>query len=179
MSQATTRTPVRPFVGRAKELENLRDALAEAAAGRGSLVLVTGEPGIGKTRLMQALAKPASVADWRVLMARCWEEGSAPAYWPWIQIVRELGGDFERLTGRARDAAARAPVDPESARFALFDAIGRFLNEAASKQRLLLVVDDLHAAALRRSCCFGPGRGHRAAPDPRPRFLPRRRTART
>jgi transcriptional regulator with AAA-type ATPase domain len=55
-------------VGRAKELENLRDALAEAAAGRGLLVLVTGEPGIGKTRLMQELAKLASVADWRVLM---------------------------------------------------------------------------------------------------------------
>jgi hypothetical protein len=60
--------------------------------------------------------------------------------------VRELGGDFERLTGRAPDAAARAPVDPESARFALFDALARFLDEAAKERQLLLVVDDLHAA---------------------------------
>jgi eukaryotic-like serine/threonine-protein kinase len=144
MSRATTRTPVRPFVGRAQELENLRGALEEGAAGRGSLVLITGEPGIGKTRLMQEFAKLASVDDWRVLMARCWEEGGAPAYWPWIQVVRELGGEFERL-GRGREST-RPAVDPESARFALFETMTRFLDHAAGERQLLLVVDDLHGA---------------------------------
>jgi hypothetical protein len=145
MSRATTRTPVRPFVGRAQELENLRDALEEGAAGRGSLVLITGEPGIGKTRLMQEFAKVASLADWRVLIARCWEEGGAPAYWPWIQIVRDLGGEFERLGARERESA-QPTLDPENARFALFDAVTRFLVDAAGERRLLLVVDDLHGA---------------------------------
>jgi hypothetical protein len=145
MSRAETRTPVRPFVGRAQELENLRDALEEGAAGRGSLVLVTGEPGIGKTRLMQEFAKEASLADWRVLMARCWEEGGAPAYWPWIQIVRDLDGEFERLGVRERESA-QPTLDPEGARFALFDAVTRFLDDAAGERQLLLVVDDLHGA---------------------------------
>jgi eukaryotic-like serine/threonine-protein kinase len=144
MSQATTRTPVRPFVGRARELEYLGDALEDAAAGRGSLVLITGEPGIGKTRLMQEFAKLASADDWRVLMARCWEEGGAPAYWPWIQVVRELGGEFERL-GRGRDST-RPAVDPESARFALFETMTRFLDHAVAERQLLLIVDDLHGA---------------------------------
>jgi predicted ATP-dependent serine protease len=71
MTQAPWRTPVRPFVGRAQELETLRDALLEAGEGRGSLVLISGEPGIGKTRLMQEVGKLASVADWGVLTARC------------------------------------------------------------------------------------------------------------
>ena len=61
MSQAVTRTPVRPFVGRAGELESLHDALAEAGAGRGALVLITGEPGIGKIRSMHEFANVAAV----------------------------------------------------------------------------------------------------------------------
>jgi eukaryotic-like serine/threonine-protein kinase len=142
MTQATWRTPVRPFVGRAQELETLHDALLEAGAGRGSLVLTSGEPGIGKTRLMQELGKLASVADWRVVTARCWEEGGAPAYWPWIQIVRDAGGEFERLTPPAREGAP----DPDSARLRLFDAVVRFLGDAAAERPLLLLIDDLHGA---------------------------------
>jgi eukaryotic-like serine/threonine-protein kinase len=145
MKRATWRTPVRPFVGRAEELESLQDALREASAGRGSLVLVTGEPGIGKTRLMHELGRLASAADLRVLTARCWEEGGAPAYWPWIQVVREAGGEFERLTPRA-SATAQDSVDPDSARFTLFDAVARFLHHVADEHPLLLLIDDLHAA---------------------------------
>src|SRR4051812_28205282 len=77
-------TSPRPFVGRARELEELRASLDDAAAGRGRLVLVTGEPGIGKTRLLQELAGAAAERGWEVLTGRCWEGGGAPAYWPWI-----------------------------------------------------------------------------------------------
>ena len=57
---------------------------------------------------------------------RCWEEGGAPAYWPWIQAVRSLGGDLERLAAATRESAS-----PEMLRFRLFDAAARFLVEAA------------------------------------------------
>ena len=133
----------RPFVGRTTELQLLHDAMEEAASGRGGVLLVTGEAGIGKTRLMQEVAGWASDNGWRVLVGRCWEEGGAPAYWPWIQVVREAGGDFEQLPG---PAGTPVSVDPESRRFALFDAATRFLIDGARRQPLLLQLDDLHAA---------------------------------
>jgi MoxR-like ATPase len=80
MSQAMPpRAPGRPFVGRASELEELRGALDETAEGRGFLFLLSGEPGIGKTRLMQELSREAGERGWRVAAGRCWEEGGATA----------------------------------------------------------------------------------------------------
>jgi tetratricopeptide (TPR) repeat protein len=140
------RTSARPFVGRAAELGELRAALSDADAGRGSLILVAGEPGIGKTRLMEESAATAVERGWRVVVGRCWEEGGAPPYWPWIQIVREAGGEFERLA-EAPPGRLDAPAgDPESVRFRLFDAVTRYLVERAGERPLLIVVDDLHAA---------------------------------
>jgi tetratricopeptide (TPR) repeat protein len=135
------RAPGRPFVGRSSELEELRAGLDDTAAGRGSLFLLSGEPGIGKTRLMQELAREAAERGWRVAAGRCWEEGGAPAYWPWIQAVRALGGDFEGLA-----VATGESVDPETARFRLFDAVAQFLVETSRGRPLIVVLDDLHAA---------------------------------
>ena len=134
-----------PFVGRAKELRELEAMLDAAASGRGGVVLVTGEPGIGKTRLLQELERTAASAGSRVLVGRCWEEGGAPAYWPWIQVVRAAGGEFERLAS-ARPEASAPGVDPESVRFQLFDAATRFLQEAARRSSLVIALEDLHAA---------------------------------
>src|SRR3954469_8088263 len=142
MSQVSPqRTPGRPFVGRSTELEELRAGLDGLAAGRGALFLLSGEPGIGKTRLLQELAREAGERGWRVAAGRCWEEGGAPAYWPWIQAVRALGGDFERLA-----AATGESVDPQTARFRLFDTVAQFLVEAAKARPLVVLLDDLHAA---------------------------------
>jgi hypothetical protein len=138
---STTRAPGRPFVGRASELDELRVALADAQEGHGALILLSGEPGIGKTRLMQELSREAGERGWRVAAGRCWEEGGAPAYWPWIQAVRSLGGDLERLATATRESA-----DPETLRFRLFDAAARFLVEAAHSRPLIVTLDDLHAA---------------------------------
>ena len=88
------RSSMRPFVGRDRELADLASALEEAASGRGSLVLVTGEPGIGKTRLMSELARVGSQRGVCLAAGRCWEEGGAPPYWPWMQVIRTLGGDL-------------------------------------------------------------------------------------
>jgi class 3 adenylate cyclase len=137
--------PGRPFVGREKELDELRTALDLVAARRGSLFLITGEPGIGKTRLMQEIAALALDQDWRVLVGRCWEEGGAPAYWPWIQVVRAAGGEFERLAAPIPDSAPGG-ADPDSVRFRLFDAATRFLLDAARLRPLVIVLEDLHAA---------------------------------
>jgi dienelactone hydrolase len=122
--------PSRPFVGRRRELGELREALDEAAAGHGVVVVLTGEPGIGKTRLLQEAADRATADGWGVFTGRCWEEGGAPAYWPWIQVVRATGGDFADIAARSASAAGEQ-ADPESVRFALFDAVARFLLEHA------------------------------------------------
>ena len=140
---------MRPFVGRDQELADLGSALEEASSGVGSLVLVTGEPGIGKTRLMSELARVAAQRGLRVATGRCWEEGGAPPYWPWIQVIRALGGDLDELVVPASSNAAQrlAPtaVVPEGERVRLFDAVGRFLSAASSERPILVVLDDLHA----------------------------------
>jgi tetratricopeptide (TPR) repeat protein len=131
----------RPFVGRVQELRELRAALEEAAARRGCLLLVTGEPGIGKSRLIEELARQLPPQGWRVLVGRCWEHGGAPGYWPWMQVVRAAGSELEACFPGAPTAA-----DPEAARFLLFDAVGRFLRKVADSGPVLVVLDDLHAA---------------------------------
>jgi DNA-binding SARP family transcriptional activator/tetratricopeptide (TPR) repeat protein len=154
------------FVGRERELDELLAALADARAGRGRLVLVGGEPGIGKSRLADELAGRAEELGARVLSGRCWEAGGAPAFWPWVQSLRayvrdaepealraELGpgaADLAQVLPELRDLLPGLPeaptLPPEGARFRLFDATATFLRNAASARPLLVVLDDLHAA---------------------------------
>ena len=98
---------VRPFVGRTRELDELGAAFADASDGHGAVLLVCGEPGIGKSRLMEVLAASARADGWSVLVGRCWDGGGAPAYWPWVQVVRAAGGDFDALAPASEDATAR------------------------------------------------------------------------
>ena len=92
-SDAVGATGELPLLGRARELADLDATLEDTAAGRGGLVLLTGEPGIGKTRLATALGERASTEGHRVAWARGWDGGGAPAFWPWVQVVRSLAGD--------------------------------------------------------------------------------------
>src|ERR1051326_4058168 len=78
----------RPFVGRERELAALIAGLEEAASGRGGLFLLSGGPGIGKTRLAEELADLAVRRGARALWGQAWEGGGQPAYWPWVQILR-------------------------------------------------------------------------------------------
>jgi tetratricopeptide (TPR) repeat protein len=132
------------FVGRGREVSELQHALEEAEGGRGGVVVVTGEAGIGKTRLLQETVEAAAGRGWSVHAGRCWEEGGAPAYWPWIQVVRSAGGDFAAIA--ATTAGTTPQADPESLRFALFDAVTQFLLGRAVGGALLVVLEDLHAA---------------------------------
>jgi predicted ATPase len=146
-----------PFVGREIEMGGLRAALDLAGSGRGRLLLVTGEPGIGKSRLMEELSRDASELGWRVLLGRCWEGGGAPAYWPWMQVVQQAGGRFEQMAPRYREDSPaetsgrtalrrKARDDPEAVRFRLFGTVAGFLTGISRDQPLLVIVDDIHVA---------------------------------
>jgi DNA-binding SARP family transcriptional activator/tetratricopeptide (TPR) repeat protein len=154
------------FVGRESELAELMAALADARAGRGRLVLVGGEPGIGKSRLAEELAARAEELGARVLSGRCWEAGGAPAFWPWVQALRgyirarepealrpELGPggpDLAQLLPELHELLPELPepptLAPDGARFRLFDATATLLRNAACVRPLVVVLDDLHAA---------------------------------
>src|SRR5215208_4947041 len=133
--------PGRAFVGRDRELADLVAGLDDAIGGRVRLVLIAGEPGIGKTWLAEHLAEHAAKRGARVLWVRCWEGGGAPPFWPWAQLLRGLA---ERL------GAAALPPRParasEAARFVLFEAVTGFLRQAAATQPLMMVMEDLQAA---------------------------------
>jgi len=149
---------LRVFVGRERELAELESLLAETQAGRGALMLLAGEPGIGKTRIADELGRRASSTGFNVRWGRCSEVGGAPAYWPWLQVLRGLLRDAGRAAGLPRTHAALSRLVPEISaplgaghgaaedRFQLFDAVTSALRDAAEPQPLLVIVDDLHAA---------------------------------
>jgi eukaryotic-like serine/threonine-protein kinase len=148
---------IAPFVGRDAELAVLTADLDAAVAGRGGVVLVEGEAGIGKTRLAEELAGQATARGALVLWGRCWEGEGAPAFWPWVQVVRGYvqAGDPAALRrdmgAGAADIAQVVPAVREllpdlAARFRMFDSFAGFLRAAALRQPLLLVLDDLHWA---------------------------------
>jgi hypothetical protein len=133
------------LVGRDDEIELLRRALEDAAAGQGRLLLASGEPGIGKTRLLEEAGREASRRGFAVAWGRAWEAGGAPEYWPWIQVLRSLqravGGELAGLGAELGGGGGS-----ETDRFALFDRVVGALGGAAAAKPLLLLLDDLHAA---------------------------------
>jgi tetratricopeptide (TPR) repeat protein len=156
----------RAFVGRERELAQIEAGLDDAAAGRGKLLMLAGEPGIGKTSVADRAAAAATERGFTVLWGRCWEAGGAPAYWPWLDIVAELAravddttlarvlGEGASLLGeivpelrvRLPETPAGAPPPAEEGRFRLWRAVSALVHEAGKARPALLVLDDLHAA---------------------------------
>src|SRR5215510_4679086 len=154
------------FVGRTHELAVLHEALEQSFAGHGRTVLLSGEPGIGKTRLTTELAAFAQQQHAHVWVGRCHEGDGAPPYWPWTQILRSYlsSGDTDTiradLGAGAADIAQVMPevgvrlalqptiagLETEQARFRFFDSLTTFFLTAARRQPLVLIVDDLHWA---------------------------------
>ena len=155
-----------PFVGREAELAVLTAGLEAASGGRGTVVLLAGEPGIGKTRLAEELTAAAAARGALALWGRCWEGEGAPAFWPWVQVVRaylkasdpaalrhDMGdgaADIAQVVPAVRDCLpdlpTPPPLEPDAARFRLFDSLAGFFRAAATRRPLLLVLDDLHWA---------------------------------
>ncbi len=153
------------FVGRVSDLDALAGAYAEASDGSRRIVLVYGEPGIGKTRLAAQFAQRAFEDGAIVLYGRCDEEGLL-AQQPFVEALRqyvgacparELAGQLHLISGELRrlvpeiaelipDLPEPLSGDPEGARSRLFEAVCSLLCQAAQDRPVVLVLDDLHWA---------------------------------
>jgi DNA-binding CsgD family transcriptional regulator len=160
------------FVGRSAELEELRAALSEALGGSGRAVLISGEPGIGKSALTGRLAGEAEALGVPVAWGRGSEREGVPVFWPWIQIVRDQlrrsdpadrkrlersAAPLYRMMPQLRRPEERTRTGPspaggttddsgEAPRFQLFDAMASFLRAIAGERGLVIVLDDAHWA---------------------------------
>ena len=149
------------LVGRDHELAVLTAAVDRAFEGAGSLVLVTGEPGIGKTALVAAAADHARRLGALVLAGACWDGTGAPGYWPWVQVIRAVqralvaeewsavrsasGQVIDRLLGEpsAGESDHHRSVDDA---FRLSDAVASLLMRAAATRPVVIALDDLQWA---------------------------------
>lgn len=154
------------FVGRHEELAALQRLFESMRSGQGVMAILAGEPGIGKTRTAHELAVYAVAHGAVVLWGRCHESAGAPSYWPWVQAIRaylrdrstdelriELGASaasiseiVEEIRDRLPDLKFVAALEPEAARFRLFDAIATLLQNIGRRAPVVLILDDLHWA---------------------------------
>ena len=150
-------------IGRSGVLDQALSLLDEPNAGRATrFLLVAGEPGIGKSRLVADLNEAASTRGVRVLVGRCHEDDYAPALWPWLGIVRALSDGTEvdpllipLLEGEVSDAGTGAGTG-----LRMFDAVVDLIARSAATSPLLLVLEDIHWSD-----------SHVAAADPTPRHV--------
>jgi hypothetical protein len=145
--------PDPPFVGRARELDALAGACERAACGRGGLVLVTGDAGVGKTALMREAARRAEGAGFAVGWGDCWPDGGSPPLWPWPGLLAAaIGRDAARLLHDDHhdhdDHDDHDGDDMGRDRFARFRAVADAVARRAASTPLLLVIDDVHAAEV-------------------------------
>lgn len=149
------------MVGRTEELAKVRQALDAASADRTGLVVVEGEPGIGKTRLLEEVAREAERRGAPVMRGRCLEGGAAPSMWPWIRVVSQvlqtlpvkvreqwLTGELGQLVEPPGNVRTEQVSTDGGAQFWLFEQVVAVFSQAAAQQPLVLVVDDLQWADL-------------------------------
>jgi tetratricopeptide (TPR) repeat protein len=156
----------RVFVGREPELKQLKSAFDGAISGQGALMMVTGEPGIGKTALCEQLSTYVTLRGGRTLVGHCYEAGSLSLpYLAFVEALRsyvlsrevkdlrkELGSgaaDVARIISEIRERLKiklRPQKDPEEERYRLLQAVTEFLSNAAAVQPMMVVLEDLHDA---------------------------------
>jgi len=156
----------RVFVGREAELKQLQSAFEGAISGQGSLIMVVGEPGIGKTALCEQLSTYVTLRGGETLVGHCYEEGSLSLpYLAFVEAMRsyvltrevadlkkELGigaADVARIVSEIRDRLKirlKPQESPEEERYRLMQGVAGFLTNAAKVQPLLIVLEDLHDA---------------------------------
>lgn len=154
------------FVDREQELGRLVAFLDHAVGGAGQVVTVGGDPGIGKTWLIEELVDHAHQRRVTALWGRCFEGAVAPAYWPWTQLIRAWvrgrdaseiaatmgvgAGDILRIAPELRhhlpDQADSMAIGADEERFRLFSSIADFLRNATARTPLAVIIDDLHWA---------------------------------
>ncbi len=157
--------PPTGYVGRVAERERLRELWGQAREGSLRLALISGEAGVGKTRLSTHLALEAHGEGATVLYGRCDEDLGVP-YQPWVHalgyLVKEVsqpvldghverfGGDLARLVSVLRDRLPDLPSpresDPETERYLLYAAVAGLLQGAGEQSPMLVILDDLQWA---------------------------------
>lgn len=163
------------FVGRTEELAALKTAIEAALEGRGGVVMVAGDPGIGKTRLADEAGVYARLRGAQVLVGRCYEAEPALPFFPFVEAIRayvateppdalreELGegaSDVAKLVSEIRQRLPDLPHTPrregEEEGYRLFESVSSFLVNAAGAHPIALVLEDLHwadAVSLRLLC---------------------------
>jgi predicted ATPase len=152
-----------PLIGRALEVAFLTERLERAECGNGGIVLIGGEPGIGKSRLVTEIANEARARQWLVLRGHAYEPDGMPPYLPFVEAIRDCLRWYPEstldnlaelvplipsvITTSAVGAANSASNEVE--RYRLFEAVAEFLLGAADRQGqrgLLLCLEDLHWA---------------------------------
>jgi len=154
------------FVGRSLELDRVQRAVDAALGGHGSLVMLVGEPGIGKTRLAERAGEYARLRGAQMQLGHCHETEAGIPYLPFVDALRQLvldrpddalreelgsaGPDVAKLvsevTHRLPEMLPAPQGDPEQDRYRLFDSVATFLVTASKESPLVLVLDDLHWA---------------------------------
>jgi len=151
-----------PFIGRTAELDAIVAALARVRSRVPVLIAVSGDPGIGKTRLLAEASRIAAADGFRVLAGCCFEEEGQPPFWPWVQLLRgldrpggapappaaehSLAGLVPGLADVSQPAGAVDEHGAQQARLRVFDALLASLRALAADRPLLLLIDDLHWA---------------------------------
>ena len=152
------------------ELQTLLSALNEAKDGRGQIIMLLGEPGIGKTRCVQELSDSARKRSIMVLWGQCLDFEVAPPYWPWTealdgyvktceqgQLGRQLGQHASSLAELLPSIQAKLPdisipariIEPDATQFIICNAVVDFILSASLAAQLLVVLEDLNYADAR------------------------------
>ncbi len=160
---ATPQTTRTPFVGRSAAFARVQACLEQARAGRGRIVTIAGEPGIGKTHLAEVSAEKAGELSMASAWAHCRELETAPPFWPFVQLLRgAVDASSSSPAAHAAVDAALSALMPErnpssgwgvdASSYRLFDVITRALQRLTDDGPILLVLDDMQwadAASLR------------------------------
>jgi class 3 adenylate cyclase len=154
------------FVGRADELQTLKTIFDESLSGRTRLVMVVGEPGIGKTRLVEEVGVYAAVRGAQVCWGHSYEGDLGAPYLPFVEALRayvrdrtddelrsqlssgapEVATLVSELRSRFPDLPLPVQLDGDAERLRLFEGVSSFLTNAAAARPLVLVLDDVHWA---------------------------------
>ncbi len=143
------------YFGRRDVVRRLGALVDGAVSGRGQVLVLSGEPGIGKSRTLEEAERFAAGSGARFVVGWCAEGAGAPPYWPWVQVLRdltradgvELLGELEKLLPeRAANAPGGVEDDSDAARFRVLDALARFLEASAHARPLVVALEDLHWA---------------------------------
>ena len=152
-AEASAQGPDDLFVGRGDELRAIAGAAAEARQ-TGGVVLIAGEGGAGKSRLLDQAAGHLAETGWTVVTGNCPDVGGAPSAWAWTEALRALAerippAEPAEALGALLDPDGRAPgpaPDAAAARFRLHRSVVGWLRDAAAAAPVAVLLDDLHQA---------------------------------